>query len=71
MESVIRNPTLFLLKVLKIASVLKKKLPKPQVEKRLALLLVKTNRAELNTNYKNLIARGFKINIPIPLKTAK
>ena len=71
MESIIRNPTLFLLKVPKIALVFKKKLLKPQVEKRLVLLLVKTGRAKLGKDYKNLVARGFKINIPIPLKTVE
>ena len=71
MESVIGNPISFLLKVLKIASVFKKKLPKPQVEKRLVLLLVGTSRVELSKDYKNLVARGFKVNIPIPPKTAE
>ena len=71
MESVIGNPTLFLLKVLKIALVLEKKLPKPQVEKRLVLLLVRTSRAELGKDYKNLVARGFKVNIPISPKTTE
>ena len=69
MESVVGNPTLFLLKVLKIALVLKKKLPKSQVEKRLVLLLVKTGKVELGKDYKNLVTRGFKINISIPPKT--
>ena len=50
---------------------LKKKLPKPQVEKWLVLLPVGTSRVELGKDYKNLVVRGFKVNIPIPLKTVE
>ena len=71
MESIIGNPTLFLLKAPKIALVLEKKLLKPQVEKRLVLLPVKTGKVELGKDYKNLVTRGFEVNIPIPPKTAE
>ena len=49
----------------------KKKLPKPQVEKQLVPLPVKTGKVELGKDYKNLVVKGFEVNIPIPLKTVE